>query len=117
MTILHFSNQYIRLSDNYRFGNFEKRSEEKSKRTQADTRCIFLFLAACIFWDSKDKGRILVQKRSEWEPKGQSLISSPREKSPNFPPWPLEIIREFENKEKYSKKKKEVISPYQPGAF
>jgi hypothetical protein len=60
MTILRFSNQCIRLSNNYRFGNFEKRSEEESKRAQADMFrhvAFFLFLAACIFWDSKDKGR------------------------------------------------------------
>jgi hypothetical protein len=62
-------------------------------------------LAACIFWDSKDKGRERDIKGPPQTEKGQSLISSPREKSPNFPPWPLEIIREFEKKEKYRQRR------------
>jgi hypothetical protein len=47
MTILRFSNQCIRLSNNYRFGNFEKRSEEESKRAQAD---MFRHVAFFSFW-------------------------------------------------------------------
>jgi hypothetical protein len=73
MTILCFSNQCIRLSNSYRFGNFEKRSEEESKRTQADMFrhvAFFSFGLRAFFGTAKTKEGFWYKKEVSGNQKG-----------------------------------------------